>query len=278
MHKDRRLLAFSHIPKTAGTTLNMILKRHFGFHHIAVEHRTKRPLYTQRDLSIDLKLHPRAESLAGHTLKPFVDFGRNDERLVWYTFLRDPIDRFVSHYQHQFTSGITKFHVPFVEWMQMYERQNWMVRMLAGEEDVEAAKQILTTRMHFVGFTDQFDESLILLRYFLQVHDMEVDYSNPTNISSKNGIRKHIAEHMDDYKGEIIDRNSLDIELVRFAMDKIWTRQVAQYGADRLAIDRDVLFRQARLGFVERCNVWKYVAYRNMIYKPYVWIDRKYLL
>ena len=275
---DKRLLAFSHIPKTAGTTLNLILKRHFGFHHVAVEHRTRRPLYTQRDLSIDLKLHPGAQSLAGHTLKPFVDFGPNDERLVWYTFLRDPIDRFVSHYQHQFTSGIPKFQLPFVEWMQRYERQNWMVRMLAGEEDIEAAKEILTTRMQFVGFTERFDESLILLRHCLQLHEMDVDYVAPSNISSINGVRRHISDHIEEYKSEILDRNSLDIELVRFAMEEIWPRQVAQYGIDHLANDLERIFTQAPIGFMERCNVWKYVAYRNLVYKPYVWIDRKYLL
>ena len=122
-----RIIAFSHIPKTAGMTVQLLLRRHFGLRHLDLP---KGFIYTEALLSRDLRLNPLIRSLAGHSLRPFVDFGALEDRLVWYTFLCDPVKRFVSHYQHAVEKGGVQ--TPFDEWLREPENANWQVRMLAG--------------------------------------------------------------------------------------------------------------------------------------------------
>ncbi|MDP9178578.1 MAG: sulfotransferase family protein [Gemmatimonadota bacterium] len=98
-----RIGCFCHIPKTAGLTVELLLKRHFGMRHpggLAVTPR--RGLgYDAADMRAALSLRPNVASLSGHGLRPFVDYAEMDDRLVWYTILRDPIRRCISNYQHQ---------------------------------------------------------------------------------------------------------------------------------------------------------------------------------
>ena len=249
------ILAFSHIPKTAGTTLNYILKRHFAHRHLLVEYRKPPPVYTSKDLDFDLKINPAIRSIAGHTLKPYVDFGRD---LTWFTFLRNPVDRFLSHYQHQYRS-VEKFRIPLRDWMRTYERQNWMTRMIAGTEDVEAAKQILAN-FAFVGLMERFDESLLLLKH-LAIPDLDIAYK-PKNVSAR------MATSFDDHLSEVIEQNSLDIELYEYAENRL------QSQLDSLG-EQEIVTAFDGPSIRDRINIALCDAYRHAIYRPVVWLDRR---
>ena len=140
-----RILVFSHIPKTAGTTLNYLLRRRFGMNLLAAKVRKDSGdiAYRPVDLKMDLAIYRHCQCLSGHGLKPYVNFQEFQDKLRWFTFVRRPADRFLSLYIHQFTSGKPQFKLDFIDWAKKFKRDNGMVRMIAGEANIAKAKDIL---------------------------------------------------------------------------------------------------------------------------------------
>ncbi|HYH81583.1 MAG TPA: sulfotransferase family 2 domain-containing protein [Longimicrobium sp.] len=270
--RPARLIAFSHVPKTAGLTLNLLLRRHFGARHVDVVYRDASLAYTPRDLAFDLRLHPFARSLAGHSLKPYVDFGRFAARLDWYTFLRDPVKRFVSHYQHEVEKGGKT--LPLAEWMRTFRRSNWQVRMLAGSEDVAAARQILDERMRFVGLQEHFDAGLLVMRRRLGLDGFRVGYGRPVNTARSTDLRDRIMDEVAKHRAEVEGQNALDMELYRHAVDVIWPRQVAEYGAEALRGDLAHEFADTAETPAEGRRRLANRIYRNVVYKPVARLGR----
>ena len=85
-------LCFIHIPKTAGSTLTYLMRRVYG-HHDVYPHNFMEPMVTltqeQRDSFHYIGAH----------MRPNVrDYLSNDPAFI--TFLRDPVQRVISHYRH----------------------------------------------------------------------------------------------------------------------------------------------------------------------------------
>ena len=269
-----KILAFSHIPKTAGMTLNYLLRRHFGCGHLSVSYRGNQVVYTARDLKRDLRIQPFIKSISGHSLKPFVDF--REFSLCWYTYLRNPVDRFISHYQYEVEKGGKR--CSFREWYKTFHRENWQVRMLAGEEDLLAAKQILLEKFVFVGVQEHFDESLLILRSRLGIDDFEVSYAKPINASQSGIIRTNIGQNYESYEAEILEQNRLDIELYQFVTEEIWSRQLRDYGVENMQSDLRSCFGKL-FGLQKRIEYGikniAYLSQRNLIYKPFVAFEKR---
>ena len=186
-----RLFCFTHVPKSGGTTLDVILRRHFGLRHMDVLPR-RGWLYTYQDLVADLRLNPFAQSLSGHWIRPFIDYREYAERLLWYTVLRDPVMRYLSHFQHHIEKlGASR---SFEDWLGDSIQHNWQTQHLAGEQDVEAAKQILATRFRFVGLLERFVESLLLLQHQLGLEDLPIAYGRPRNPARSSDTRERLRD------------------------------------------------------------------------------------
>ncbi|HET8654100.1 MAG TPA: sulfotransferase family 2 domain-containing protein [Longimicrobiaceae bacterium] len=225
---DAPIACFSHVQKAGGTTVEAVMRRHFGVRHMLVNP-PRGWIYRKKDLAADLRLNPWARSIGGHWLRPFVDFGEFEDRLAWYIFLREPVSRFLSHYQyHVEHMGVT---APFEQWMEQPIQHNWQTQFLAGEQDVEAAKQILASRYRAIGLLERFDESLLLVRQALGLNGLDPWYGRPHNPAQSGEKRRSIAER---YREQCVERNQLDLELYRFARDELYPRQVAEYGEERL--------------------------------------------
>jgi len=187
------LIAFVHIPKTAGTTLNSVLVQEYALN--------ERHEVMMRGMSWIL---PRPEIIR----RPLISFSkirrlkasvrsRRDLRLVhghfdlsmmkhlpagtrYFTLLRDPVERAISHYYHYRRRPTERLHglavqATLAEWAGscgLVEMDNGQTRRLAGEMNVpcgrvtrntlERAKSNLA-RFAAVGLTERFDETLALL-------------------------------------------------------------------------------------------------------------------
>ena len=265
MSTQRRdgIITFAHIPKTAGMTVQFLLRRHFGIRHLDLP---RGFVYTKELLSRDLKLSPQVRSLAGHSLRPFVDFGTLDDRLVWYTFLREPVNRLLSHYQHAVEkNGVT---APLDRWMTDRTAGNWQVGMLSGAEDLDAAKQILDTKIRCVGLMERFDESLLLIRHRLQLPHFNVAYGKPRNTARRSDLRKRICEQCERHREEVMERNALDLALYDYAVNELYPRQVAEYGEDRLRGDLETAFGGIRRTVPEFLRYYECVLFRKAFFLP----------
>ncbi len=274
--RHNQIIAFCHIWKTGGTTFEYLLRRHFGKRHLNAEVRYPPiHIYKPQDLRIDMRLSPSLCSLAGMRLKPYVDYEEFDDRMVWYTFLRDPLKRYVSQCVHDIEkSGYAK---DFDDWLNKCRRENAQTRTIAGEADVEKAKRILKQRFSCVGILEHYNESLVLMRDRLGLDSLDLCYPKQMNVSLSGRIKRKLMDNYDFYKEKMIANNKLDIELYEYAKKVIWPLQVAQYGKDELAKNISCIKFTQKPSLDARLSWWESFLFQNVIYRPMVKLHRKLL-
>jgi hypothetical protein len=260
--RDHAIAVFSHVPKTGGMTLVHLLRRNLGLRHLEVLPRGEW-VYQRSDLARDLRLAPWVRSISGHGLRPYVDFGDLRVRLRWYTILRDPVARCISNYQHHVEKKGSQ--MDFISWMQHAPNRNWHVRMFAGEQNLEAAKENLS-RMACVGFLERYDEFLLLLRRALGWPDFQVAYVSKRNPARTGEVRRRIEEDMDRYAPVIHETNELDLQLHDYARDVLYPTQVATYGQEQLAADLESEFGTARWTVADRFRHASCTAVCKLLY------------
>jgi hypothetical protein len=265
-------LAIAHIHKTAGTTLSGVLKAAFGGRYCLVESPDPAaPFFGAAHLMQMRRLYPRLEVLMGHEIHPYGDLHDAAPGLSYATFLREPILRCASHYQYDVQVG--GVHLPLEEWITHEVSPNRQTRHLAGPGATASdAIAVLEDRVDFVGLTEEFDASLVM---------MAAGYGFP-----RLGYVRKWSAPRDDIKRRILDdpasvdilveANREDVALYRYAVEEIFPRQEAAYGP-RLASDL-AEFREANRSVTKRSMYLRpgyawYVAKWRLAYRP--WVERR---
>jgi hypothetical protein len=270
------IIAFAHIPKTAGITVAHLFRRHFGLRALNVLGRGIPDFYRPRDLRLDLQLTPlRLRCLHGHALRPCVDFEEFEERLVWCTVLREPIQRYVSQYLYNYEVMGERFDVPhFIR--QRADKPNRQVRMLAGTDDLQSAiRQV--RRMACVGLTERLDASLLLMRERLGVEGLDLHDSRPRNVGKE---RRAMLDHaavraeFERHRDEVMACNALDLQLYEFVRKEIWPLQVSEYGEARLTRHLSTAFSAGKPRLGPSLRLGANFTFRNLVYKPWYRLDR----
>jgi hypothetical protein len=234
---------FLHIPKAAGATLNVVLRRHFA------ENETYR--IDGRNVAESIatfKRLPRAERerirlLAGHQ-----GFGLHaylGAPSTYVTLLRDPVDRAVSHYYyarsapgHYLHDEIASRGIDLEDYPKLAEEvRNGQTRMLAGSDgatsdacgrgELELAKRRLAESFCLFGVTEQFDRFLVLLKRRLGLRRLCYHRMNVTP------RRPRRADVPQSAAGAIERSNEFDMELYRFALAGFEEACAAAPGLDR---------------------------------------------
>jgi len=169
---DNRLLVFSHMMKTAGTSLSKQLAAHFGrkMHIVPAGLKMDDDYYNKSKLKNDLDLfNQKLKIITGHPMRPYIDFGKEAEQAMsWFTFFREPKKRYVSHYLHDFNwtnnfSFRRYKHMKeknIVEWEELEGFSNYQTKFLAGEDNVDKAIEILETKFSWLGLTEEYEISM----------------------------------------------------------------------------------------------------------------------
>jgi hypothetical protein len=225
------LLAFVHIPKTAGKTVTTMLAAAYsrqairdGGNYFRGPERTSRKVAT--------RIRAGARVAVGH-----VPYGLFREHLPadtrYMTFVREPVDRVLSHYwrhirrreQHRRSGGrknaiarADSLEEALVE-MRLPHINNLATRFLCGSPaptGVLPASALDDAKLNlrefaFVGLQERFEESIVLLQRMLGLGS--VPYEN-RHVSSD---RPAVEELTDDERELIAECNQLDAELYEFA-------------------------------------------------------------
>lgn len=257
---SRRIFAFAHIEKCAGTSVITVLRSLYGPAHVDVIPLDKNAMtFGQGDLDRTLRIVPFARSIAGHSIRPFIDYDTPEGvELVFYTVLRSPVDRYISDFFH--FVDLLGFPADFEKWLDFEERSNFITRSIAGTVDLDRAKELLDSKIQVVGTVEYYDRFLSDLATEMgqpRLSQIRV-FANraekrPDSIRSRFDKNKHLKQ--------ILDRNSVDLALYDYANDKIRLRQAESR-------DSDAKQETSGLGTRDKCRLLLNRGYRSVIYKP----------
>jgi hypothetical protein len=278
------MYAFVHIERTAGSTLNAILRRSFGTGHCDIRlplasRRGDRPQHQlDRRVLVDAKVLRRVrrvyrhlKGIAGHNVKPYGDLSGSSPEVRFFTFLRDPAARLRSH----FLNARLADHGPrdFDRWIAATWVHNWQTKMIAGEPNAQKAIELLSTRVEFVGLTERFDESVLMLGQWLQEPGFRPEYRRLNQLRDKRPPHE-IARlqrdtrylDADPARARIQEAIAEDQKVYEFVAATIFPRQLAAYHG---TLESDLRRLQQRNRGAGRLAepIWSSVM-RNYIYKP----------
>ncbi len=240
-HNTREnVVLFLRIPKTATTTMKKVLEKQYQPETIFLVD-LKNP-----NAIFELHAHERARLrvIHGHFLYGLHNVLPNPA--VYFTLLRDPVDRIISYYAYTMRS--TKLPYPYNEIRErnmsledfarndlIFDMHNGQTRMLAGHQDtyvVHAHTQLppctsadLARAQHNlqqcfveVGIQEYFDEMLILLGRTLGWRDV---YYRPQLVSRNRKKKEEIAP---ETRRVIEQHNDLDMELYTTVRERVEQR------------------------------------------------------
>lgn len=171
------MLAFVHLPKTAGTTLHKIIAHQHEPGQVWIHHDTDGSLSAATAAEIRRR---KVEVIMGHLS---VGIHRELPEVRYLTCMRDPMARLVSHYRHALNDpahylhdAVTRDRLDLAGYIASGlsgELSNGMTRMLAGVDDFHGArvdddvlalaKQHLEEHFDAVVFSEKFDEGCLSL-------------------------------------------------------------------------------------------------------------------
>lgn len=199
VHVSRPLLAFLHVAKTGGRSVETMLRSTYGpaYCHALVWREPEPagrstapfqiPTYDHADFHRLERLNPWMRAVGGHALALWT--GLHELRPVrYFAFLRDPLQRAASHYQFHVAESADP--LDWEQWCAWHEPHNQQVRRFT--RDGGAAEAIAAIERHgvFVGLMEHFDESLVLLRK-LVAPELNLAYLR-SNVAPSNDLAKSI--------------------------------------------------------------------------------------
>ena len=265
-----------------------ILRRSFGLRHF--DDRVVRRVLEPSDLGRLKAFAPQLSSLAGHGIRTHVGLQEHSPEVRFYTFLRKPESRALSHFSFDMVvdtsltwegCGYEEIRQRFFE--HVVNHGNCQAKHLAGSACRDAALRTIEQDIEFVGLVECFDESLVLLRRWMderidiryQARNVSASRENEPLTGSSRALRIRM---MREYVGRIrqdqacmdalAEANQIDQEIYDYARSSKYLQQRFSYGKSLVAdCER---FKREQLEFNQKFTSKLLIAksYRNLVLKP----------
>lgn len=227
------LLVFVHVPRTAGTTLQRVIRDRYPrerYLHFDDPERAEQELAAMPKEAL-----AAIDAVLGH-----VHFGVHrhfPQPARYITMLRHPVARIASHYRyvrsnpsHHLHREVVARNMDLVEYAHgdlSDELRDGQVRMFSPDASLEEAKRALAEEFEVVGLTERFDESLLLMQDAFGWSTPYYARENRSDASSTAPTHEALTA--------IEAANPLDLALYEFA-EELLARQIDETPglADRL--------------------------------------------
>lgn len=228
------MLAFVHIPKTAGTTLHKILTHQYP--RVFIHHDSDGPA--------DAALAARILAAAPQVIMGHFSVGIHERipGIRYITCLRDPVARLVSHYHHAISDpshylheAITKNGLDLAGYAASGlsgELSNGMTRMLAGVPDFHHSPVDERTLRQAKRHIEEFFDGVLLSEFFdagVVMLAASMKWRTPYYLRRKVGKYGGIQRQPDERTRRVIEEhNPLDRELHQWASER-FLQQASSY-------------------------------------------------
>jgi len=281
------LIAFVHIWKTAGTTFTQLLRHHYGIRHFDRPGFRHRPL-SANDLRHIRRVYPGLKSIGGHPVRPHADLHHAAPNIRYHSFLRDPLDRSISHFtwflRWKAHDGVLydDFEETMKRWALAEENRNLQCRFFHPAATVASAQAVTRQHPTLLLRVDRFDASLLLFRQWAEAPEMDLHYL-PRNTSTDKYERlqdshpeylKRVTDFRSMLKKDaglqeiLLEANQEDQALVTWAEEDVWPRQVKDYPGN-LEADTVAFQQENQLTKQEPQEPAFARFYRNTVFKPF---------
>jgi len=203
-------------------------------------------------------LYPRAAGICGHRVVPFMDLEQVVPDIKYFTFVREPLERCVSHFLHS-QRGRTAHSRPLdlERFCQQADMRNLQCRFLSSQGDAEGAIEALEQQVGFVGRCDRFDESLKMLRAWLLAPDLPTEAHRINSCPARTNW--DILEDS-QMRALVEEANQEDLRLYRYVTEVLYPRQIIAFSE---ALEESGALHEPAL-----TEGWWAVTKRNLILKP----------
>lgn len=189
-----------HVPKAGGSTLRQLMNRNFGTGYYNSKSLLETKQYTCQDVSEIIRCHPGVRCFSDHKLSLDLPFDSEHARVMALSYVRDPVDRFVSRYffhRHFEEVNCIAQRMSFREFAnaELVEQDvdpqtNSQIYFLNGGrsfEDLAIIERALATKQAFLFPIERFDESCICLERLYPTTFSDLSYV-PANVSKKDAV------------------------------------------------------------------------------------------
>lgn len=251
MHKidPQTFIIFLHIQKTGGITLQRMLRRKLGkpIKQRAASLLASKPHFATVEQELRAK-RPKDRYVVGHFCYGIHQF--LPQPYTYMSFLREPVARICSLYHYSKSNPTAYYHQQarnqsleeFALQTKLMELDNGQVRFLAGDTKdffinrtpigqcndglLNTAKQNVDAHFSFIGITEQFNQSVLLLQKIMR-WDNCLYLRRNTNAASQSS-KSIISEEL---RQQIAEKNWLDIQLYSHLKDRL-VQKLALYGLE----------------------------------------------
>lgn len=283
------MLAFIHIHKTGGSTIETILQLSIGRRYaFALPWRASfhwSELFSPVDFRKLLHIYPGMLGFGSHNVRAYKGLDRVVQDIQYFTFVCNPLKMRISMYQHgrrlQITLKDTIKHPvrkclrryqygvrqtekqTFEEWCKDDQTCNRLIKMIVGTADVNEAVSLINEKKIFVGITELFDKSLIFLKSLLSP-DLDISYHR-VNVASDKTISRELLSNPSTVQ-MAKEGISADIELYEYIKNEVFHIYQRDYEKS-LAVEVEK-FQRTNRGFYQRNLIaWKvkHILYRLIL-------------
>jgi len=165
--KESLFIRFVHIEKSGGITLHNILHRNF-FRYLSPSPLSKfGDVFTAAQFARLKYVWPfKITGIGGHKIASYEDYSSSiDQEIFTFTFVREPISRYISHYNWQ--KLVMKKDWSLDGFLNDEQFNNFQCYRISGNRDFEIAKKELLKNYSFVGMIEDYDRSVLMLELMI---------------------------------------------------------------------------------------------------------------